>query len=30
LAIERGIINFLGLVNDPGLNVRAMRKNLPV
>nr|WP_275983096.1 translocation/assembly module TamB domain-containing protein [Propionivibrio soli] len=30
LAIERGILNFNGLMTDPGLNVRAIRKNLPV
>lgn len=30
LSIERGILNFQGLVDNPGLNVRALRKNLPV
>jgi translocation and assembly module TamB len=30
LAIERGILNFQGLIDNPGLNVRAVRRNLPV
>ena len=30
LAIERGIINFQGAPDNPGLNVRAMRRGLPV
>ncbi|MCP5249557.1 MAG: translocation/assembly module TamB domain-containing protein [Candidatus Accumulibacter sp.] len=30
LAIERGILNFQGLLDNPGLNIRAMRTNLPV
>jgi translocation and assembly module TamB len=30
LAIERGIVNFLGPLDDAGLNVLAVRKNLPV
>jgi translocation and assembly module TamB len=30
LEIERGIVNFLGPIDDPGLNVLAVRKNLPV
>ena len=30
LEIERGILNFQGLLDNPGLNVRAMRRNLPV
>jgi translocation and assembly module TamB len=30
LAIERGIVNFQGPVDNPGLNVVALRKNLPV
>lgn len=30
LAIERGIINFQGLIDNPGLNIRAIRSNLPV
>ena len=30
LAIERGIINFQGLIDNPGLNIRAVRGNLPV
>lgn len=30
LSIERGILNFQGLVDNPGLNVRAVRKRLPV
>ncbi|WP_273703193.1 translocation/assembly module TamB domain-containing protein, partial [Candidatus Accumulibacter vicinus] len=30
LDIERGILNFQGLLDNPGLNIRAMRSNLPV
>ncbi|MGH8599049.1 MAG: translocation/assembly module TamB domain-containing protein [Burkholderiales bacterium] len=30
LTIKRGIVNFQGPVNNPGLNVVAVRKNLPV
>lgn len=30
LAIERGILNFQGQPDNPGLNVRALRKNLAV
>jgi translocation and assembly module TamB len=30
LAIERGILNFQGTLENPGLNVLALRKNLPV
>lgn len=30
LAVERGIVNFQGAMNDPGLNVLAVRKGLPV
>lgn len=30
LTIERGILNLQGLLDNPGLNVRALRKNLPV
>jgi len=30
LAIERGIINFQGLIDNPGLNIRALRKNQAV
>ena len=30
LAIDRGIINFQGLIDNPGLNIRALRKNLAV
>ena len=30
LVIERGIISFQGSVSNPGLNVRAIRPNLPV
>ncbi|WP_313951635.1 translocation/assembly module TamB domain-containing protein, partial [Accumulibacter sp.] len=30
LAIERGILNFQGLLDNPGLNIRAIRTNLPV
>ena len=30
LEIERGILNFQGLIDNPGLNIRAMRSNLPV
>ncbi len=30
LDIERGLINFAGLVDNPGLNIRAMRRKLPV
>jgi translocation and assembly module TamB len=30
LEIERGIVNFQGLIDNPGLNVRAMRKNQAV
>src|SRR5574338_102247 len=30
LAIERGIVNFQGQVDNPGLNVLALRKNLSV
>jgi len=30
LAIERGILNFQGQVDNPGLNVRALRENLQV
>ncbi|MES2072689.1 MAG: translocation/assembly module TamB domain-containing protein [Pseudomonadota bacterium] len=30
LAIERGILNFQGPPNNPGLNVRALRRGLPV
>ena len=30
LAIDRGIINFQGLIDNPGLNIRALRKNLEV
>ena len=30
LEIERGILNFHGLIDNPGLNIRAVRPNLPV
>ncbi len=30
LAVERGIVNFQGSLDNPGLNVLALRKNLPV
>ena len=30
LEIERGIVNFQGALDNPGLNIVAMRKNLPV
>jgi translocation and assembly module TamB len=30
LDIERGIINFQGAIDNPGLNLLALRKNLPV
>ncbi|HNI74612.1 MAG TPA: translocation/assembly module TamB domain-containing protein, partial [Accumulibacter sp.] len=30
LAIVRGLLNFNGLIDNPGLNVRAVRDNLPV
>jgi translocation and assembly module TamB len=30
LAIERGALNFLGPIDNPGLNVLALRKGLPV
>jgi translocation and assembly module TamB len=30
LEIERGILNFQGLIDNPGLNIRAVRANLPV
>lgn len=30
LTIERGLINFQGIVDNPGLNVIALRKGLPV
>jgi translocation and assembly module TamB len=30
LEIERGLINFSGLIDNPGLNIRAMRRRLPV
>lgn len=30
LGIERGIINFQGLLDNPSLNIRAVRKGLPV
>lgn len=30
LSIERGVISFQGSVSNPGLNVRAIRPNLPV
>lgn len=30
LDIERGIINFQGAIDNPGLNILAVRKNLPV
>ncbi|MDR3322699.1 MAG: translocation/assembly module TamB domain-containing protein, partial [Zoogloeaceae bacterium] len=30
LEIEQGILTFNGLVQNPGLNIRALRKNLPV
>jgi translocation and assembly module TamB len=30
LEIERGILNFQGLIDNPGLNIRAVRGNLPV
>lgn len=30
LAIERGILNFNGLLTNPGLDIRAVRKGLPV
>ncbi|MBL8398695.1 MAG: translocation/assembly module TamB domain-containing protein [Candidatus Accumulibacter sp.] len=30
LAIVRGLLNFNGLIDNPGLNVRAVRANLPV
>ncbi|MFH1494721.1 MAG: translocation/assembly module TamB domain-containing protein [Pseudomonadota bacterium] len=30
LVVERGIVNFQGPLDDPGLNVLALRKNLPV
>jgi translocation and assembly module TamB len=30
LALERGILNFQGPVDNPGLNIRAVRKNLEV
>jgi translocation and assembly module TamB len=30
LAIERGILNFAGPIDNPGLNIVALRKNMPV
>ena len=30
LAVERGIVDFKGPINDPALNVLAVRKGLPV
>ena len=30
LAIQRGILNFQGPIDNPGLNIRAVRTNLPV
>ena len=30
LGIERGIVNFQGAIDNPGLNILAVRKNLPV
>jgi translocation and assembly module TamB len=30
LTVERGIVNFQGPIDDPGLNVLALRKGLPV
>lgn len=30
LVVERGIVNFQGPIDDPGLNVLAMRRGLPV
>ncbi|MDS4014514.1 MAG: translocation/assembly module TamB domain-containing protein [Candidatus Accumulibacter sp.] len=30
LEIERGIVSFQGLIDNPGLNIRAVRANLPV
>ncbi|MEO8411222.1 MAG: translocation/assembly module TamB domain-containing protein, partial [Propionivibrio sp.] len=30
LGIERGIINFQGAIDNPGLNIRAVRRDLPV
>jgi translocation and assembly module TamB len=30
LSIERGILNFIGPIDNPGLNIVALRKNLPV
>lgn len=30
LSIERGILNFSGPIDNPGLNIIALRKNLPV
>jgi len=30
LVVERGIVNFQGSLDNPGLNVLALRKNLPV
>lgn len=30
LDIERGILNFQGLIDNPGLNIRAVRRHLPV
>lgn len=30
LVVERGIVNFQGPIDDPGLNVLALRKGLPV
>ena len=30
LSIERGILNFAGPIDNPGLNIVALRKNLPV
>lgn len=30
LSIERGIVNFQGPIENPGLNILALRKNLPV
>jgi translocation and assembly module TamB len=30
LVVERGIVNFQGALDNPGLNVLALRKNLPV
>ncbi|MDQ6619103.1 MAG: translocation/assembly module TamB domain-containing protein, partial [Pseudomonadota bacterium] len=30
LAVERGIINFQGPIDDPGLNVRAVRRGIPL